>query len=71
MATEQLSGISESPAPRTALPGWIWTGSIAAIPAEHLRSAADLPSSQAVDVRGIVAGLGALLDAMAATAPDA
>jgi hypothetical protein len=71
MATEQLSRISESPAPRTALPGWIWTGSITAAPAEPDRSVAGLPSTRAVDVRGIVAGLGALLDAMAATAPDA
>lgn len=64
MPTQQLSEISESPAAGAAMPGWLWTGSVRTVPAE-------LKPIPAVDVRDIVAGLGALLDAIASPSSEA
>lgn len=59
MPTEELTEISESPAAGAAIPGWLWSGTLRAVPAAAFRP------DPAVDVPGIVAGLGALLEAMA------
>ncbi len=63
MPTEQLSEISEAEAGSPAIPGWLWSHGTSA------RPAGDDP--QPMDVRGIVAGLGALLTAMGVMSSDA